>query len=138
MGEQRLLERIGFFEKHPDRRGTSDPAMMTVSIIRHLQRILNTKQGSAQISDDYGLPDFSTLKGSSSSESIKELERSIKEVIQKYEPRLTMVKVIAEPKGDDLLSLYFKIEARLALEKMDIPVMFETVLNSDGRMSIRQ
>ena len=138
MREQRLLERIAYLEQHPARRGASDPALITESIMQHLQRILNTKQGSAEIADDYGLPDLTTFKGSFSTQSLQELEGSIREVIQKYEPRLDMVKVTCEPKGEDILSLYFKVQAKLSRERGGLPVMFETVMSSDGKMSVRE
>jgi predicted component of type VI protein secretion system len=49
MREERLIERIRSWNKAPDRRDGSDPKRMVGSIIRHLERILNTRRGSAQI-----------------------------------------------------------------------------------------
>jgi len=139
MQNQRLLERISFLEQNPDQRIRSDPAQITASVVRHLQQILNTKQGSAQIAEDYGLPDFTALVTSSfTSEGVKDLERSIREVIRKYEPRLTMVKVTTELRKEDAFSLYFKVDARLSTDKGDIPVVLQTVMSSDGRMNIHE
>jgi type VI secretion system protein len=139
MQNERLLERIRFIEENPDQRIRSDPAQITASVVRHLQRILNTKQGSTQIAEDYGLPDFTALVTSSfTSEGMKDLERSIREVIRKYEPRLSMVKVSTEPQKENAFSLYFKVDARLSTDKGDIPVVLQTVLTADGRMNIRE
>ncbi len=136
MVDQRLLERIAFLDRHEDRRARVDPIQITASIVRHLQRILNTKQGGAQIAEDYGLPDFTALVTSFSSEAVRDLEKSIKDLIRKYEPRLTTVKVTSESRGDEAFSLYFKIEASITTGKGEIPVVLQTVMSSEGKMNV--
>jgi type VI secretion system protein len=77
-----------------------DPNEVVASIMHHLQKILNTRQGSAPIDDDYGMPDFTDLAMTFSPESVKRLARSIKYVINKYETRMRDVVVEATPKGE--------------------------------------
>ncbi len=108
---------------------------MVDSILRHLKRILNTKQGNAPIAEDYGVPDFSEFM-SALPRSVGELERSIRLAIQKYEPRLTGVRVSFIPQEEDRLSLRFQIVARLAAESKN-PVYIETVVDSDGKIEIK-
>src|SRR4030065_1609997 len=96
MREERLLERIQTWEREPARRGKEDPRRIVDSVIRHLQRILNTKQGNVPIAEDYGTPDFTdfflTLPKTETNPK-KEIEKAIRVAIQKYEPRLKGVRV---------------------------------------------
>jgi len=137
MRDERLLERIYNLEKDPDRREGRDPSRQINSILNHLQRVLNTKQGSVPIADDYGIPNFTDLPGAFSTGSTHEVERIIKSVIEKYEPRLTRVHAGFIPQEKDLLALRFEIDARLAT-KEDIPVSFETVVNAGGMINIKE
>ena len=137
MRDERLLERIYHLEKNPDRREGHDPARQINSILNHLQRVLNTKQGSVPIADDYGIPDFTDLPGAFSTGSTHEVERIIKNVIEKYEPRLTKVRAGFIPQKEDRLALRFEIDARLAT-KEEIPVTFETVVTAGGKINIKE
>jgi type VI secretion system protein len=121
MRDERLLERIYMLEKDPDRREGHDPARQINSILKHLQRVLNTKQGSVPIADDYGIPDFTDLPGAFSTGSTHEVEHIIKNVIEE----------------EEVLSLRFEIDAKLASGKND-PVSFETVVNAGGMINIKE
>jgi type VI secretion system protein len=135
MREERLLERIQTWEKEPTRRGKEDPRRIVDSVLRHLQRILNTKQGNVPIAEDYGVPDFTDFLNSFP-DSLREIEKTIRLAIQKYEPRLTAVKVSFIPQEEDLLSLRFQIIARLSTESKT-QVFIETIVDSDGKIGIK-
>jgi type VI secretion system protein len=135
MREERLLERIQTWEREPARRGKEDPRRIVDSVLRHLQRILNTKQGNVPIAEDYGVPDFSDFLNALPG-SVREIEKTIRLAIQKYEPRLSAVRVSFIPQEEDPLSLRFQIFARLAAEAKT-QVFFETVVDSDGKIDIR-
>jgi len=135
MREERLLERIQTWEREPARRGKEDPRRIVDSVLRHLQRILNTKQGNVLIAEDYGVPDFSDFLNALPG-SVREIEKTIRLAIQKYEPRLTAVRVSFIPQEEDPLSLRFQIFARLSAESKT-QVFFETVVDSDGKIDIR-
>lgn len=109
---------------------------MVASIVRHLERILNTRWGSAQIADDYGIPDFTDLR-SGLPDAIRDLERAIRNTIQKYEPRLEAVRVKFIPQEETMLAVSFQIVARLILEEEKDPVVFESIMDPDGRVTIR-
>jgi type VI secretion system protein len=87
------------------------------------------------IADDYGVPDFTDLVHSYP-ESIREIERSIRQIIQRYEPRLEAVRVSFLAQDEDIFSARFQIVARLATEDEKIPVFFESLMGSDGRVKI--
>ncbi len=137
MGVQRLLVRLGAMEDNPDSRSLDSEYETVATITEHLQKLLNTRQGSALIAPDYGIPDFTELMHSYP-ESVKDMERALKSAINKYEPRLKGVKVKFIPDEDDPLNLRFEIHARLATRKDAPPVFFESVVDADGKISIRR
>ncbi len=135
MEDERLLERLRALEKNPNRREGRDNNRLIQSILSHLERILNTRQGSVPIAEDFGVPDFTNLPGASATESTHDIERSIRGVIQKFEQRLVGVRVNFSPQSEDILSLRFSISGKLAVEE-DIPIVFSTVIGSDGKVNI--
>lgn len=137
MREERLLERIPFWEKKPNRRAKEDPKRIMDSTLRHLQQILNTRRGNVPIAEDYGMPDFTNFRHADP-DTLREFERAIRQTIQKYEPRLTGVRVRLLSQDEDLLSLRFQIVAMLATKDQKEPVLFESVVNSEGKISIKR
>jgi len=135
MREERLLERIQTWEKEPLRRNKEDSRRIVDSVLRHLQRILNTKQGNVPIAEDYGVPDFTDFLDDLP-DSVREIEKTLRLTIQKYEPRLKAVKVNLIPQEEDLLSLRFQIVAKLTTESKT-QVLFETIIDTDGKVSIK-
>ncbi len=136
MHEKRLLERIRDFEKDQDRRGEIDPAILMNSILSHLRRMLNTKQGSVPIAEDYGLADITDMPGSFSPDNLTEIEEKITKVILKYDPRLADIRVIFSEKQDDSLALRFKITGKVNADDLNMPVLFESVVEPTGKISI--
>ena len=136
MREQRLLERISSWKKHPERRGREDRGLVLESVLRHLQKILNTRQGSVPIGEDYGVPDFTEFLHDYP-ESLRAMERAIRHTIQKYEPRLKAVRVNFLPPDDEALVVRFQIAAKLDLEQDVVPVVVESSIDPDGKIKLR-
>jgi type VI secretion system protein len=137
MRETRLLERIGSRQKEPDRRSREDPKRIIDSVLEHLKRILNTRQGNVPIAEDFGLPDLTDLQ-QYYPDSLRGFERAIRQTIQNYEPRLKAVRVRFIPNEEDPLSLRFQIVGRLAHADYKETLQFESTLGSDGKISIRR
>ena len=135
MREERLLERLQSWEREPARREKENPRRVVDSVLRHLQRILNTKQGNVPIAEDYGVPDFTDFLNDIP-DSIRELEKSIRLTVQKYEPRLKGVKVSFIPQEEDLLSAHFQLVARLTTDSKT-QVFFETLIDSEGKVNVK-
>ena len=136
MREERLIERIRLRAKQPERSTTEDPKKIIASILRHLMRVLNTRQGGVQIAEDFGMPDLTDyLRGYPA--SLRDVEKSLRQTIGKYEPRLKSVRVKFVPREEDVLSLNFQIVARLAGGYPDQPVVFESQMGADGKINIR-
>ena len=136
MREHRLLDRIRLVDKNPNRRVTEDPKQMIRSVQDHLQRILNTRQGSTPIAEDFGVPDFTNFM-SAFPDSQRGIERSLRQTIQKYEPRLQSVRVGFHSKEDDPMTIRFQITARLVLDDHKDPVSFESQVDSGGHIKVK-
>jgi type VI secretion system protein len=138
MHKIRLLERIRRAESNPDYRGTADHGAIVLSIHNHLERILNTRQGSALIAEDYGMPDFTNLIGNFSSESTRDLSRDIQQVIARYEPRLSNVRVAVVESDELSTSLHFQVSCHLASDDgRSRPVAFQTIIDSEGKVQVK-
>lgn len=141
MHEDSLLERIRRLERGYSARGMRDLSRGIRSVIEHLQRMLNTRQGSVLIADDYGMPDFTNFSGNDLAATAEDMERIISRMIEKYEPRLQKVRVHFDPKQDDAYNLRFKLEADMidpSNRDKAIPVVFETIVASDGKVRVER
>ncbi len=136
MHEERLLERIRSIERAPQRPGGDNRRVCLDSVLSHLQRILNTRQGNVPIAGDYGVPDFLDFL-QTYPESVQEIEDNIRNAIDKYEPRLTQATVTFLPDDGDSLTLRFQIVACLTAHE-GRKIFFESVVNTDGRILIRK
>ncbi len=136
MREARLLERIRFRERDPLRRENDNPAKMIDSIQDHLRQILNTRQGNVPIQEEYGTPDFTEFL-TEYPQSLRGFERAIRQTILQFEPRLRAVRVTFTPQEEDRLAVKFQIFARLAASDGNKSVVFESLLDSDGKISIK-
>ncbi len=137
MREARLLERIRQREEDPLRRESEDPSKVIDSIQDHLKQILNTRQGNVLISEEYGTPDFTEFL-TDYPQSLRGFERAIRQTIMQYEPRLRAVRVTFTPQEEDRLAVKFQIFAKLAAADTNTSVLFESLLDSDGQISIKQ
>jgi type VI secretion system protein len=137
MGKDRLLERIRARQKDPRVRRKDDPKDTIDSVLHYLQQILNTRQGSVPIADDFGLPDLTELH-LNYPDSLRLFERAIRQTIQKFEPRLSGLRVRFVPDEEDPLSLRFQIVAKLESEGYKDPVRFESTVGSDGKIIIKR
>ena len=137
MYEERLTQRIRNLERKNQLKDTDDLSYVITSIISHLQRILNTRQGSVPIADDYGMPDFTNYQGLGVAEQAKDIGDIIKNMIMKYEPRLGGAQVTYEPDKDDPLSLRFKLQTEIVHVRDErVVVELETVISSEGKVRV--
>ncbi|WP_339137022.1 MAG: type VI secretion system baseplate subunit TssE [Candidatus Electrothrix sp. GW3-4] len=136
MREARLLERIRQRNRDPQRREGEDLSRVIDSVQEHLRQILNTRQGNVPISEEYGTPDFTEFL-TDYPQSLHGFERAIRHTVRLHEPRLRAVRVLFIPQEDDLLSLRFRIFAKLAIAGSHEAVVFESLVDSEGKISIK-
>ncbi len=137
MRENRLLERL-ITNDYPDdnRHQTSDLDRLVTSVTRHIQRILNTRQGSALIDPEFGIPDFSNLPGDFASPETEALAETIQKAVEKYEPRLQDVAVNFEGTVTNALSISFHLSGTIFHKKKKVPIVLRTDVSSDNTFKI--
>ncbi|MFO7875006.1 MAG: type VI secretion system baseplate subunit TssE [Desulfovermiculus sp.] len=137
--EERLLERMRRVEQASSRVLESSAAMLKNSITVHLRHILNSRQGSVQIAPDYGVPDFTNTLADTGPQSIETIQTEVRRVILKFELRLGDIQVIHhQEKRQSALGLTFRLKGNIRYKDKQIPVVFETVLEPDGKISISE
>lgn len=133
----RLLERLRVYEQDPDNRGMWSVDAVKASVLGHLNALLNTRQGSAMIAGDLGMPDFTSMIRSFDDMTCDELASDIQAVLEKYEPRLAGVRIEVLPRDDNVLKMKFRIEGRLRLQGGTTEISFETIVDPEGKIEIR-
>jgi len=115
---------------------------LRASLCRDLTDLLNTRRSERDVDPifdeatqsllTYGIPDFTQFD----LKNVVELERlriSIDRAIKKFEPRLTSVRVIAEPPSPVNPILRFKIEATLRDDTDREDLIFDASVIRDSR-----
>jgi type VI secretion system protein len=135
--ERTFLERLARPDAERDRTAREDPAVVVRSVLDNLQRILNSRVGHAPAQPDLGMPAPSDLVrfGAEAGDWIAD---TLKACIEKYEPRLADVQVARLENEDGSLALRFQVSARLAAEKTEVPVSFDTRVDPAGRIRVRE
>lgn len=136
MLERRLLERIAYWERGRERTSQTQVDVLVRSVMDHLSRLLNTRQGSVQIDPRFGVPDFTNLAGGTASGSIRDIEEEITRMVLKYEPRLKSPRVMVRQGGTDVLSIYFSLEGRIEVDAREIPLQIATAVSASGKVEI--
>lgn len=141
MRSKRLLEAIREINSSPDsgreRYNTHNINEELDSVAGYLNKILTTKQGSVEIADDFGMPDYTTLVYESVDNAVDIIASQLSNILEKYEPRLKNITIKFQGKNDNELSLIFSIEAFI-IDHINSPVYFKTIFGSDGSISIKE
>lgn len=136
MKEKRLLERIISLQAEVGRSRLTQAEVLIQSIREHLQRILNTRQGSVPIDADFGVPDFTNLAGSFATGETTQIIDSMTRMIGRYEPRLKSPRIQVAEGAQEVLSLSFTLDGLVSIDDRDIPIHLATRVSSDGRVSL--
>jgi type VI secretion system protein len=130
------LERAA--DPNANERSTGRDTDVESAVSQHLARMLNTRQGSCLACPDYGLVEVSEII-CEFPDAIGIMQRSLKNSIQTYEPRLKNVQVRhvkSESVGD--MSLQFEITAQLHLpDGRRQALRFATSVDGSGNVDIR-
>ena len=136
MQNHRLFDRIRKRDGSSGNFRRQSNARQVDSIIEHLHKMLNTKQGTTLMDKHYGMPDFTEL-AALFPDSIRDVEKTISDTIERYEPRLSQVKVHFVFQDHQSLVLCFHIQAVMALEHEDIAIQFESSIDASGKTVIK-
>src|SRR3989338_11114861 len=83
---------------------TENTQQLADSVLRHLQKMLNTRQGHALTQPEYGIPDVTEFI-QTLPDMVNEVRRAIRNSIEKFEPRLRNVEVTFVPSEDEWMRL---------------------------------
>jgi type VI secretion system protein len=97
------------------------------SILSNLDRLMNTRQGALSHLPDYGVPDLSDVYRDMPG-SIAELQQSIANAVETYEPRLRHVRAEHQETDQYAMQLVFLLTAKTLDGDR---VRFRTVFSSD-------
>jgi type VI secretion system protein len=117
--------------------GWSRQDAATASVAAHLAKMLSTRAGSVQTLTDYGLPDLNDMR-LSLHDALTSARLAIEGFIERYEPRLSHVRVVALPHDTDQLRLAFRIEGLLDAEGVRRQVSFAARLDGGGQVKVSQ
>ena len=105
------------------------------SILGNLRALLNTREGDSLSAPDFGIIDLSDLVHNFPN-AAQYMQRSIRETINRYEPRLTNVRVRAV-QSEDPLKVVFEVSARLTHDRRRGLVRVRTEVLPNGRVEVQ-
>ena len=144
----RLIDYEPELTREPLRSRSKSLKELKQSVRRDLEWLLNTRCHTIDASDGlkevsqslftYGLPDFTNFNDRNTNDQ-KMLHGAIESAIRNFEPRLQDVVVKAEPVDNLQRMMRFRIEARLKVDPVPEPVMFDTVLQlGNGQYQVNE
>ena len=130
-----LLERLAPAARTPSVRGQiSEAAQLRQSILANLRRVLGTRLGHAAAQPELGIPAPGDLLQEYPA-CIPRLQKTIGACIQRYEPRLTAVRVHHLADGEDALRIRFQISAEIA-DGFHTRLVIESQVDPTGHLEI--
>ncbi|WP_412068638.1 type VI secretion system baseplate subunit TssE [Rubrivirga sp. IMCC43871] len=103
------------------------------SVVGHLQRLLNTRQGSVPHIPDYGLPDPAEARRRGD-DALDQLRKAVRDAIVTYEPRLARVRVEAKATDAAAMRTTFVITGEVERGRR---VRLETTFGSQEPTAVR-
>ena len=141
-----VLDRLMLGGQPVPRTVSESTAAVKEAVLRDIEWLLNTRCISERPSVDYpeltdsvycyGLPDI-TSKSSDSTQARNTVLQDVRECLQRFEPRLTAVRVTEAEGGSQSRQVRYNVEALLRMD-MDVePIYFHTVLDPvSGRFNV--
>jgi type VI secretion system protein len=112
-----------------------DRAALIGSVVGNLRQMLNTRRGHAPAQMDLGIPAPCEIVATCP-DSIARLKRTIIEVVEKYEPRLSDVQVYFVQHENETLMLHYLINGRLVTDPDHEMISFETSFDGAGLIHV--
>ncbi|MGY6565269.1 type VI secretion system baseplate subunit TssE [Halomonas sp. KM-1] len=124
----RLFERLATPERPEAGGAEASLAEIVESIKRHLVDLLNSHPGHSECAPELGLLDFNDATiGVLDLE--RNIQRAIRQCIERFEPRVRQVEVESLPRGSDPLQLRFQVHATVDLGRDQGQATIDLLLN---------
>ncbi|WP_028696501.1 type VI secretion system baseplate subunit TssE [Pseudomonas cremoricolorata] len=101
-------------------------------IKRHLETLLNARQGCSQSSPDLGLQDFNGHDGSSG-ELLQQISADIRRTIQRFEPRIQVNALKAVPDCHAPQELHFRLDCQVQVNDQAEQLDLDLLVNGHSR-----
>lgn len=133
MARVRLLERLNRNADERAQRRVRDEDRVKQSVITHIGNLLNTRRGNVPTDPEFGMPDIPN-RGSDSAQMGQEIvDQAIRELLERYEPRVTDVEVVSHGFSGRQLGLDIEIKASVTYPKRPLPLRVRGTMLADGR-----
>jgi type VI secretion system protein len=141
MPSLRLSERLTYAVNPRLTAGMTTDALGKKSIVDHLTRLLNTRQGSVPIDPNYGMSDLSNIAGSFAMGTTESICEEVAIQINRYEPRITYPRIAVSNSTDErnVIALRFDLTARLVDSQQkptDEVLSISMRIDSSGRVHL--
>lgn len=138
MGRTSLFERLEADAPryHP---GSADTqARQRIEAIkRHLEQVLNSRQGCSQSSPELGLRDFNGVT-QASSDLVVAISADIRRSVEAFEPRIKVTGVRYQPDPDLPLELNFRLDCQVRVNHKEEQVQIEVAMRGrDGYTRVK-
>jgi type VI secretion system protein ImpF len=141
-----VLDRLILGGQPVPRTVSESTAAVKDAVLRDIEWLLNTRETSAKAPDEltelqnsvytFGLPDISSMSGDSE-RARRELVRKVQERLERFEPRLSSVRVTEAENVGQSRQVRFNVEALLRMDLAMEPIYFHTVLDPvSGRFNV--
>lgn len=124
----RLFERLAASGQPAEPGGEASLADTVESIKRHLVDLLNSHPGHSECAPELGLLDFNDATIGVLDLELN-IQRAIRQCIERFEPRVQRVEVESLPRGGDPLQLRFQVHATLDLGRDNAQTTIDLLLN---------
>ncbi|WP_339532957.1 type VI secretion system baseplate subunit TssE [Pseudomonas mucidolens] len=98
------------------------------AIKRHLEHLLNSRQGSSQSSPELGLRDFNGVT-QASSDLVVAISADIRRSIEAFEPRIRVTGVRHQPDPDLPLELNFRLDCQVRVNHKEEQVQIDVAMH---------
>ncbi|MHC5108971.1 MAG: type VI secretion system baseplate subunit TssE [Planctomycetota bacterium] len=137
--EKSLLDRLSDLDSTQRSRiqpsAQEDLEALMDSIRSNLIRILNARHGMSEALPDYGLPALTDLT-EGTGDHVTMVEASIRNAIERYEPRLERVRV-ARVENEDAPQVWsFRVDAIMKSQTGKHKVWYQTEVNGSGEFNV--
>lgn len=134
------LSETTLFERLREDRAARDPSMsldrarLRRSIADNLQRIFGSREMHAPAQLDYGMPDPNTILHAQDG-GTELLRKRLKECVERYEPRLSNVRVLHIESAELGHQIQFSLQAILQSDPPE-PIALDASIDAYGRITV--
>lgn len=112
--------------------GQENATQKFAAIKRHLETLLNARQGCSQSSPELGLRDFNG-HDVSSGDLLAQVSADIRRTLQRFEPRIKVRALKAVPDCHAPLELHFRLDCHVQVNNQTEQLQLELLVNGHNR-----